>query len=452
MYFRGTALSRHTPLQSSTFPIPARINSVVSELQDDQLQMATVDNEDESLPISRTIEQQPEIRRPRVYFADFNRIQFIEENNETSPQHQTSHHHHNHRRHRRRAPKKTSNTNGINQISPSIQQAQILQNYSRPLSRQLNPPPTKELNIKKQQLLISPRVHSSRMTHLPDILNQSLPIELPSTENSNGKYILQREKPFIRLPKPIMEIPAARFMDISSEDINQSMPHPSPVEDSHIQTHGSECSETNNGMLLHNNPSMNRHRPTLRTISLRQQFLSPGKLKTITVTPTTNNTYHQQLNTSLLNTRRSYSLNHSNSLNYSISQMHDDNDERYSDNEPLVTTENRPITSTRSVKQLTRSDANHFNSKNPFGGNTTNDSTKPHAHELTPRFRNLLTIVRAPYGAGSATSSNIPSIPPTDFTLQPMNQNPPMINARSTRSKSARPAPGSHPTSNTIFV
>jgi hypothetical protein len=195
-------------------------------------------------------------------------------------------------------------------------------------------------------------------------------------------------------------------------------------------------------MLLHNNPSINRHRPTLRTISLRQQFLSPGKLKTITINPTTNNTHHQQLNTSLSSTRRSYSLNHS------ISQMHDDNDERYSDNEPLVTTENRPMTSTKSAKPLTRSDAMYFHPRNPLAGNTTIDSAKSHAHELTPRFRNLLTIVRPPYGAGSATSSNIP----TDSTLQPMNQNPSMINTRSTRSTSARPAPGSHPTSNTIIV
>lgn len=407
--------------------------------------MVTVDNDDDSV-----LNPSIETRRPRVYFADFNKIQFIDDNNELSPQHPTLNHHP-HRRHRRRLTKKTSNTNGNNQISPTIQQTQILQNFSHPLSRQ----PARELSIKKQQLLISPRVQSSRITHLPDILNQSLSIDPSSNENSNKKYLLQREKPVNRLPKPVIEIPSALPLDISSEDTHENTNPMSPTSDAPTQIHESELADSHNNLLVHNSPSIsqtsiNRARPSLRTISLRQQFMTPIKSKQTSGSSTINTNQYpqQQLNNSLLNTRRSSSLKHS------ILRVHDDNDDLHSNNGSVLATEtNRPTTSTKSVKQLKRSDVIHFNSKNPLTGHTMNDLGRSHVHESTPkRFQNLLTIVRPPYASGNGTPSAILSPVLNDSTLQPTNQQPVKENVRPKRSTSARDTFGYHSTSNTIIV
>ncbi len=446
IYFRGTALSRHTPLQSSTFT-----RSATNNIQDDQLPIVTVDNDDDLLPVPQIIEHPTEIRRPRVYFADFNKIQFIEDHTETSQPHRTPIDY-TRRRHRRRSSKKISDVNGTNPVPPSIQQTQILQNFSRPLSRQPNSSIAHELSIKKQQLLTSPRVHSSRMTHLPDILNQSLPIESSSNEHSNGKYSLQREKPLIRLQKPAIEIPTALTIDTLSEDIRNRIARSSPAQDSHIQTHESELGEGSNVMLLHStqstsSTSINRQRPSLRTISLRQQFIAPIKLKTTNSSSTKNNNYNQQMNNSVLNSHQSASLKQS------TSRIPNGNDDRNSTNGSLLTTENRVMTGNRSLKQLKRSDVIHFNSKTSLGVNPTNDSNKSNLYEpKQERFQNLLTIVRPPYATGNGNSSNISSFAPNDSTIQTINHNHRTGSYHSTRSTSARGSFGFHTTTNTVFV
>jgi hypothetical protein len=421
-------------------------------MQEDQLPAITVDNDDDSLPIPQMIEQQIETRRPRVYFADFNKVQFIEDHNEGSQQYQTANLN-SYRRHRRRLSKKTSNTNGNTQISPSIQQTQVIQSCSRPLSRQPNHQIAQELSIKKQ-LFASPRAHSSRITYLPDILNHSLPVELPSNENSNGKYTLQREKPLTRLPKSILEIPSTQSTDIVTEETRNNNPRFSPMPDLHNQSDELEYKENNSGSLVHGNSSIsqtsiNRQRQSLRTISLRQQFISPIKLKPA-------NTNHQsqqqqqQLNNPLPSTRRSAVLKPS------TLRMPDDNNDPHPNNGSVINTteNNRPTTSTRFPKQLKRADVIHFNSKNPPEGNTTNDSTRSHAHETTPeRFRNLLTIVRPPYASGSnGTPSTMLSFSSNDYTPQSINNQQTLTNLRSTRSTSARGSFVYHPTSNTIIV
>lgn len=446
MYFRGTALSRHTPLQSSTFTSPAPLNVSANHIQDDQLPMVTVDNNnnDDSLPVPQT-----EPRRPRVYFADFNKIQFIDDNTGTSELQQAPNGR-THRRHRRRLTKKTSNTNGLNHIAPSIQQTQILQNLSQPLSRQANHQTAQELSIKKQHLLVSPRLHSSRITYLPDILNQSLsnePLsnEPLSNENTNGKYFLQREKHLSRVPKPVIDVPFSPLTDNSYEDTHNGHAHPSPVQDFHNQNHEYESAESSMGAIVHGTPSIssittNRQRPSLRTISLRQQFISPMKLKTTNISSTIN--HNQQL----LNTCRSASLKQS-----ALRAPNDNNDDLHSIKASLsTTTETRPMTTARSIKQLKRSDVIHINSKTLFGGNQTNDLNKSHTHDQTQeRFQNLLTIVRPPYAISNGTSSNISSLTPNDSTVQPIN---PTTNYRLARCRSARPILAFHTTSNTVIV
>ena len=439
IYSRGTALSRHTPLQSSTFTSPAPANPPTNTIQDDQLPMITADNDTDSLPNPSSNNTQTESRRPRVYFADFNRILFLEDNHEITQQHQTPVQH-SHRHHRRRLTKKTSNSNGTNHITPSIQHTQTLQNFSRPLSRQPNHSLGEELNIRKQQLFASPRPYSSRLGHLPEILNQSLPIEPTSHE----KHPSQREKSVVRPSKSIIENPNALVTHISPEDRRPSISHSPPLADSLILTHESECGEHAHGLLVHGSPSVsqtsiNRPRPSLRTISLRQQFISSMKSKPTGVTNT--NPYHQQLNTSLLNPRRSASLK----------QSTNENDDPRSNNGSSSNMEsNRSIISNRSVKPLKRSDVIHFNSKNPLGGNAMNDSTRTHVHEPTPeRFQNLLTVVRPPYAAGNGFS---PTITPIESTIHSIHHHHSMGNYRSTRATSAREAFGYHPTSNTILV
>jgi hypothetical protein len=355
--------------------------------------------------------------------------------------------HYTHRRQRRRLSKKTSNTNSINQVSSSIQQTQIAQNFSSPIFRQPNHKMAQELSIKKQQILSSPRAHSSRITHLPDILNQSLPIEPSLNENYNGKYTLQREKPLTRLPKPIIDIPIASSIYISSEETHNGIARSSPTQDSHSQTQEFELGESSNGILIHGSPSIsttsiNRQRPSLRTISLRQQFITPFKLKTTGISSTTNNNQNQPINNSLLSTRRSTSLKQT------TPRIHDDNDDLNSNNGILSTLENRPMTSTRSIKQLKRSDVIHFNSKN-----LVNDSNRSNLPEPTPeRFQNLLTIVRPPYATGNGTSSNLSSVTQNDSTVQATNHNHTNGNFRSARSTSARGSFGFHMTSNTVIV
>lgn len=401
--------------------------------------MVTLDNDDDSLP-----NQSMDLRsRPRVFFADFDKIQMIDPQNDESQKNGTSNNYPR-RRHRRRLTKKTSTTSTNNQTSPSIQQTQILENLSHPLSRQ----PAQELRIKKQQLFISPRVQSSRTTtQLPDILNQSCSTETPLNDNFNRKHLLQREKPISRLAKQVIEIPIALPRDTPSEEPVESNSRASPTSDSHPQNLQLESNDTVTNVSIEHTPSISqtsisRSRPSLRTISLRQQFISPIKSKA-TAVPTTTSTHFYfppQPTHSLTNAHRSTSLKHS-----ILRATEDIDDPRLTQGSLITTESNLPLTTTRSVKPLKRSDAIHFNSKNPFAGTSNNDPTKHQIQQTTPkRFQNLLTVVRPPYGGGggNGTPSTNPSPLSNASTTQAVTQQPPpplaKAQARPLRSTSAR--------------
>ena len=397
--------------------------------------MVTFDNDDDDSLAHHSMEY----RRPRVFFADFDKIQFIDQHHDESEKNSPTSHY-SRRRHRRRLTKKTSTTNNANnQLSPSIQQTQILQNFSHPLSHQ----PAQELSIRKQQLFTSPRVPSSRTTtHLPDILTQSVPTESSLNETLNKKHLLQREKPIIHLPKPVIEIPSALPRDTPSEEPPDHTNPTSPTSDSHPPNLESEIGDSNNANVsVQHTPSIsqttvNRSRPTLRTISLRQQFMSPIKSKLLPVPSTMSTNYYfpQPASNASSNTHRSSSLKHS------VLRATDDIDDLRSNyGSGIVTESNLPMTNARSLKQLKRSDAIHYSSKNPFNGLPNNDSTKYQVQQSTPkRFQNLLTVVRPPYASGNGTPSTNPSPLSNASTTQPINQQPSKGNPRPARSTSAR--------------
>jgi len=412
---------------SSTFTSPAPANPPTQIIQDDQLPMVSLEHEDDSLSPGHINQQPTEPRRPRVYFADFNKIQIIDDLNDSS-QHQFTHHNqYPHRRHRRRTHKKPSQILGTNPLSPSIQQTQILQHFPRSLPvRQTNNQPTQELNIKKQQILVSPRAQSCRTLHLPEILDQSLTNDQSTNENSHRKYQLQREKPLIRLPKPVIEIPSGLAMDVPT-DIRHS-DGSSTINSTHEV---SESNEKYNDSLIHSTPSVstmsiNRQRPSLRTISLRQQFNTSNKLKHSSM----NMGSSEQATQSTLNTRRSASLKHS------ILRIPDDTIDPLSNPAHLLPVENRPSTTTRTLKQLKRADPIHMNSKHPLTTVQPIDLNKVYTHDSAPeRFQNLLTIIRAPYVPGGNNSD--PSV---------------QANHRPTRTISARDSMMLPLTSNTVYV
>ncbi|CAF0819669.1 unnamed protein product [Rotaria sp. Silwood1] len=454
---KGTALSRHTPLHSSTFTSPASLNPSTIKIQDDQLPNFTIDNNDNSLPLSQTVTHQNDNRRPRVYFADFNKVQIIDDNNEASQQHSIK------RRFRHRTTKKPSNANGNNYTSPSIQQPQTLHNSSLPLSyHQIG----QELNTKKQQLLLTNRTNSSHNTLFPDILNQSLPNETSTNDNSNGKYILQREKPLSCVSKPVHDFTCSSSMDTSSENIRHAGNiHTSAIQDSHNRSHESESIDNSSGMLLltsssTSSTSTNRQRSLLHSISLRQQFNSPIKVKatgiSTTATATTNNNnHHQQTNNSKSNTHRSILTKNS------TPKPSDDNDDLNSNiNKSSSIIDNRPMTANGLLKQLKRSDVIHYNSKNPFGNNPTNDlneinrhMNKLNIHEINQeRFQNLLTIVRPPYASNNSIPHISSTFIPNDSTKQINNHNQTKRNTHLSRSRSARGSVGLHIASDTIIV
>lgn len=397
--------------------------------------MVTIDNDDnDSLP-----HHSMEIRRPRVFFAEFDKIQIIDQHHDESQKNSPTSHYPR-RRHRRRLTKKTSTTNSNNQLSPSIQQTQILQTFSHhPLSRQ----PAQELSIKKQQLFTSPRAQSCRttatMTHLPDILNQSIPTESLLNENSNKNHLLQREKPITYIPKPVIEIPSALPHDTPSEEPLDRSNRASPTSDSPPRNLESEVGESN--VSVQHTPSIsqasfNRSRPTLRTISLRQQFISPIKSKLMPVPSTTSTSYYFPQSSS----NASSNAYRSSSLKNSILRTNDDGDDLRSNfGSGIVTESNHPMASTRSLKQLKRSDAIHYNPKNSFGFSSNNDPTRYQVQQSTPkRFRDLLTVVRPPYASGNGTPSNNPSPLSNASTTQPTSQQLNKGNLRPARSTSAR--------------
>ena len=422
---RGTALSHHVSLHSAP-----NNNSITSNLvpADEPKDTTAMNNHEESYPV----QQNHEIRRPRVSFSEFNKVQFFEEPDE--PIQQTTHRRHRHRSAKKSAAPPVAN----NHVSPpSIQHPQTLFTPYRPLSRQQ--PIGHELNIRKQHLIPSPRVHTSRFTHLPDILNQSLPTETSSHE----KLLLQREKSFYQFPEPATELPINSSTEISRESTRAGgiRPMAAVIPDSYDQNDSATNSYLNSTSM--SSSITNRQRPFLRSISLRQQFTSPLKAK-----PTNFSPIYQ---TTTTNPRRSASFKHSIIRNHSV----DDNQEEIHHQNVLSTLENRPMTGINSSKHLKRNYIIHFNPKNPFNGNATIDSTDTARHFMTKsnfhepsdeRFQNVLKIVRPPYITNLHSSLH-------DTSLQSTTTNNHMNGSiRSSRTTSGHGSHDYHITSNTIFV
>jgi hypothetical protein len=261
-------------------------------------------------------------------------------------------------------------------------------------------------------------------------MNQTMPIE----SSIHERYILQREKTLFQFAEPSMDM-----SEISRESTRGGGIRPSAAQDFYEQNNKYEISGDNGMNKLLNSNSISssltsRQRPFLRTISLRQQFNSPIKIKS-----TNFSSNYQTITT---NSRRSASLKHSITRNHSIE---DDHDEVH--NQSLLSTyENRPMTGINSSKHIKRNYVIHFNSKNPFNGNTTIDSNetnrKSNFHEISQeRFQNLLKIVRPPYITNTHTSNH-------DSTLQPTTNH---LN-ESIRSSRANSGHDYHITSNTIYV
>ncbi|CAF1054333.1 unnamed protein product [Rotaria sordida] len=425
---KGTALSRHISLHS--VPNEAASDpSTNDNNNNNSLHTSMRDNDNESFPSRQHHEQTNEIRRPRVSFSEFNKIQFIEDNNEFSQQQSTN------RRHRHRSLKKAAAIIGNNNVSPpSIQHSQTFYIPYRSLSRQQ--PIGQELNIKKQPLFPSPRAHSSRITHLPDILNQSLPVETTIHE----KYVFQREKGPVRLPEQAIETPINSSTEISRESTRAGGIRSSALQDYYDQNNKLETGDSSVNSFLNSSSmfssSSNRQRP-LRTISLRQQFHSPIKLKTTMIL---NN---QQ---TIPNPRRSASLKH---LTTRLHSVDDDHDEIHN-NELSSTLENRPMTGLSSSKH---NYVIHFNSKNPSNGHTTMDSNEKPRHYIKSnfhdtsqeRFQNILKIVRPPYITSINSSHH-------DLKLQANMNNNTNGSVRSSRTNSGRGSHEFHIASNTIIV
>ncbi len=409
--FRGTALSHHSA---------PYINPTASNLSSQDDPSTIIEhNDNDSSRTHRT----NEIRRPRVSFSEFNKVQFFEDSNDNTQQ--STHRQH----HRHRSSKKSTAAVNNNQVSPpSIQHSQALYTPYRPLSRQQ--PVGHELNIRKQQLNPSPRVYSSRTTHLPDILNQSLSMENPNQD----KYVLQREKSFFQFPEPAAEITVNSSAEISRENTRTGGTRSTAaVPDYYDQNDSSGITTLLNSSSIASSFA-NRQRPSFRTISLRQQFTTPLKAKPIHFS-----------NNQTTNSRRAASLRHGIIRNQSIDDDHDD-----ISNQPL---ENRPMTGiNNSSKHLKRNYIIHFNPKNPFNGNSTVDSneinrssTKSNTHESSSqeRFQNVLKIVRPPY---IASIQNLHADSILHSTTNQMN------GSHSSRNTSTHESHEYHLSSNTIFV
>jgi len=411
-------LSHHASLLSAS-----HLNSSTNNNHDDPIVPSTMpdNDDDDSSPMHQNYERINEIRRPRVSFSEFNKVQFFEDSSHGSQQST-------HRRHRQRSSKKSTAIIGNNHVSPpSIQHAQTLNASYRSLSRQQ--PVGHELNIRKQQLIPSPRAHSSRITHFPDILNQTMPIE----SSIHERYILQREKTLFEFPEPEVDIHINSYNELSRESTRAGGIRPSAAQDFYEQNNKYEIGDNGMNKLLNSSSISSsltsRQRPSLRTISLRQQFHSPIKTKS-----TSFSSNYQ----TIPNPRRSASLKHTITRNHSIEDDHDEiHNHSY---------ENRPMTGITSSKHIKRNYVIHFNSKNPFNGNTTIDSNetnrKSNFHETSQeRFQNLLKIVRPPYITNTHTSNH-------DSTLQPTTNH---LNG-SVRSSRTHSGHDYHRTSNTIFV
>jgi hypothetical protein len=231
--------------------------------------------------------------------------------------------------------------------------------------------------------------------------------------------------------------------EISRESTRAGGIRPSAIHDYNDQHVKLDMGDSSMNTLL-NSSSMNssftsRQRPPLRTISLRQQFMSPIKTRSTSIS---NN--HQ----TITNPRRSASLKHKISRIHSIDDDHDD----IHTNGLLSTYENRPMTGISSSKQLKRNFITHFNSKNPSNGNTPVDSyeinhhsNKSNSHEASQeRFQNALKVVRPPYISSISGTHYDPAVHTTT--------NHTNGSIRSSRTNSGQKSHEYHNTSNTVYV
>lgn len=410
LILRGTALSHHGSANS------AFSTKQSAGIVDDMRSTTAPENEDESLHSHQIIERNHEIRRPRVSFSDFNKVQFFEENDDNTYQQSSTN-----RRHRNRSAKKLTSVILNTQVSPpSIQHSQTLYTPYRPLSRQQHI--GHELNIRKQQLIPSPRAHTSRITHLPDILNQTLP---------HDTLVPQREKTFYQFPEPANENPINSSAEISRESTRAGGIRPTVnTTESFDQNDFTTNSFLNSSSITSSTTS--RQRSNLRSISLRQQFISPIRLK--------------QTNTqTVTNSRRSASFKNTILRNHSLDENQNDlSNQNF---------ENRPMTGISPSRHSKRNYIIHFNSKNPFNGNATIDtydsarqsSIKTNFHETSQEnFQNLLKIVRPPYITNLHSSQHEHSL---QTTTNHMNGS-----VRSSQTASEHTAHDYRVATNTIFV
>lgn len=357
---RGTALSRHTPLNSAPSAKTNGSNPSINTLTDDSRPIADEDNRDD--PSAQPLDRTNETRRPRVYFADVNRVQFFEDtNDEFEPTNVNS----KLRRSRQRSAKRSTALLATNPISPpSIQHSQSLYvPYPSSSSSSSRPQQAmQELHIRKHHLVSSPRIHSSRITHLPDILNQSF----PNSENPiKEKYVLQREKPILRFPEPAAEQSLNSSAEISRESTRAGGVRPTMMTHSNDSSYRFDSEEFGGISALLNNSFISsiptsRTRPSLNNLSLRQQFISTAKAKP----PVLSNPGP---------------VRRSSSMKQPVARMHSADEETLANQahqEATSTLENRPQTGLRSSRRSNRNYVLHFNSKVPFNGNPILESNE----------------------------------------------------------------------------
>ncbi|UJR21292.1 hypothetical protein I4U23_024384 [Adineta vaga] len=379
---KGTVLTHHSPIQTTT----TYTDSTIRRNHDDLLLSNDMNHHEDAILTRQHSEQMNETRRPRVSFSDFDKIQYFDDH--------TSNHRHRYRSARR--SNSTTNNNNHNHTPPILLSSHSeIPNPSHRRQESF----AQESNIKKQQIITSPYSYSSRLTHLPDLLTQaSLPVETSLPE----RHILQRERPLLSIPEPVAEMPINSSTDVSRESTRSGGIRPSAIQifnDQHDELTTSDgglrTSFSNSSI---SSLSMNRQRSSLRTISLRQQFASPTRLKTST---------SQKM---LVNPRRS------SSLNYNTSRTQSSRNDLDEINETLLLSAfgHRPMTDLNSSK---RNYIVHFDSKrsgNGFISPTSSSSTttlitdaneRNHEAKSTTPLQSALKLVRSPYSS-TMTNSN----------------------------------------------
>lgn len=283
---------------------------------------------------TQNIERNNETRRPRVYFADVNRVQFFDSNH-TDEDLERDVFAAKLRRSRTRVNKKSTALIA----NESIQQSQSL--YTPPystLSRQ-------DISSKKVTYNGSPRIQSSRVTHLPEIITQSTSNETPIKE----RYVLQREKPILRLP----DTNGDSSGDVSRESTRQTIQRASNSIESLARFDYDESTSLNtlaNNSYLHSS-STSRQRVPLSTISLRHHFFLSPKPKPV-------------------NPRRSVSLK---STTNRLNSTEDDESPIPNQHEPLILSEIRPMTGMNNSRKTNRNYMIHFNGRMTHGNNESNE-------------------------------------------------------------------------------